>query len=103
MIKNISSNEEFEEEIKNGSILLDFYAEWCGPCKMLMPVIEGLEMTGELKDIKVLEIDIDKLPDITNKFAIRAVPTLFFIKDGKIISQKEGYLSKNELLSFISK
>ena len=78
----IVSTEEFREEIKNGVTLVDFFATWCGPCKMLAPVLEELatEMEGKAKIIKV---DIDESAELADEFRISSVPTMMIFKDGK--------------------
>lgn len=81
MLKVVNSN-EFKSEIENGVVVVDFFATWCGPCKMLAPVLEGLssEMEGKAKIIKV---DIDQSSDLANKFEVSSVPTMMVFKDGK--------------------
>ena len=75
MIKHIESEQEFNELIKEGLVLIDFFATWCGPCKMLSPVIEQVER--EKPELKVIKVDVDELPMIAAKYGIQAIPTLF--------------------------
>ena len=95
MLKVVNSN-EFKNEIENGVVVVDFFATWCGPCKMLAPVLEGLssEMEGKAKIIKV---DIDQSSDLANKFEVSSVPTMMVFKDGKKADTMVGFLPKERI------
>lgn len=80
------------ELIKEGSHLVDFYADWCGPCKMLMPVLESLS-----KDVDIIKVDIDAFSDLAREYGIMSVPTLLYIKDGKIVNKTIGFMGKEEI------
>lgn len=99
MIKNINSD-EFDSEIKNGVVFVDFFATWCGPCKMLSPVLD--EVSNEISDVKFLKVDVDEAGDIASKYQIMSIPTLIIFKDGNIVSRHTGLLSRSDLISFIS-
>jgi thioredoxin 1 len=71
-------------------VVVDFYADWCGPCKVLGPILEGLEPDN--KDVSFVKVNIEEAPSITQKFGIRSVPTMFFIKDGEIQESLLGAL-----------
>ena len=101
MIKHIENETEFKEFIKEGLVLIDFFATWCGPCKMLSPVIEQVER--EKPELKVVKVDVDEAPAIAAEYGIQAIPTLFLVKDGKIVDKKMGYLNKNQLNDFVNK
>ena len=101
MIIHINSVEQFNEEIKQGKVLVDFFATWCGPCKMLSPVLEEVDREGSVPGLKILKVDVDENGDIAASFGIQAVPTLFLFKDGQKVDVKMGYLNKNTLLSFV--
>lgn len=101
MIKHIEKEQEFKELVNEGLVLVDFFATWCGPCKMLSPVIEQVER--EKPELKVLKIDVDELPSIAGEYGIQAIPTLFLFKDGKIVDKRMGYLNKNQLTEFVNK
>jgi thioredoxin 1 len=98
-MKIVDSN-EFKNEIKNGITVVDFFATWCGPCKMLAPVLEGLssEMEGKVKFIKV---DIDQSSDLANEFQIASVPTMIIFKDGEKVDQLVGFLPKEKIKEVI--
>lgn len=98
MIKYLEK--DFENEIKNKKILVDFYANWCGPCKMMAEVFE------EIKDkinIDILKIDVDKFPEIASKYNIFSIPTIYILDNSNIIKSHTGYLNSKELLEFINK
>ncbi|MCI5880003.1 MAG: thioredoxin [Bacillales bacterium] len=80
--------------------LLDFYATWCGPCKMLSPIIDEL---SEDRSLEVVKIDIDKNEDLVKEFGIMSVPTIVLLKDNKEVARNIGFIRKNDLESWISK
>tara|TARA_Y100000590_G_C15463364_1_gene917328 strand:+ start:216 stop:536 length:321 start_codon:yes stop_codon:yes gene_type:complete len=92
----------FESEVINSSIpvLIDFWAEWCGPCKEIAPILE--EIANEMENkIKVIKINIDENPNIPNQYGIQSIPTLIIFKKGKPIATKVGGAIKSELISWI--
>ena len=91
MIKHLESSEEFTDIIKKDIILLDFYADWCGPCKMLMPVLDEVDFCD------IVKIDVDKFSDIAQKFGIMSIPTLIFFKNGLEQAREIGYRGIDEL------
>ena len=100
MIKHITTIEDFDESINNGLVLVDFFATWCGPCKMLSPVLE--EVAKEKKDLTVLKIDVDEMGLLAARYGIQAIPTLLLFKNGQHIETRMGYQNKNQLLAFIN-
>ena len=97
MVKHLENSADFTKEIEKGFILVDFYTEWCGPCKMLAPVLE------EIDYIDVLKIDADKFMDLAQKFGIMSVPTLCFFKDGKLKERVIGYKNADEIKELYQK
>ena len=97
---NINS-ENFQSEVMNSDkpVLLDFWASWCGPCKMIAPIVE--EIAEERNDIKVGKINVDEQPDLASQFGIMSIPTLVVVKDGKVVNQSLGYKPKEEILSIL--
>ena len=101
MIEHINDEVKFDEFIKEGLVLIDFFATWCGPCKMLSPVIE--QVANEHPELKVVKVDVDEAPAIAARFDVQAIPTLFLFKDGKKANYGMGYMNKNQLENFINK
>lgn len=95
---NINSK-EFNDVLKNDVVLVDFYANWCGPCKMLSPIVEDL--SNEINDVIFAKIDIDESNEIASMFGVMSIPTLILFKNGKIVNKSVGFLSKDELKRFI--
>lgn len=91
----------FEEEVFRSEkpVLVDFFAEWCGPCKVLSPVIDGL--ADEVKEVKIAKINVDEQPKLAEKYKIMTVPTLVLLDHGKVISQSSGVRPKEEILNMI--
>lgn len=85
-------NESFNEIINQDKVLVDFYAEWCGPCKMLTPVLERLGDSFE-----IVKVDVDKHFDLAKEYGIMSVPTLFIFKNGKVVKQMIGFNGYDEL------
>ena len=96
------SDATFDTEVLTSElpVLVDFWAEWCGPCKMIAPVLEELavELDGKLK---ICKVDVDANPDIPQKFGIRGIPTLIVFKGGNAEATKVGALSKTQLSEFV--
>ncbi len=97
---NINKN-NFQNEIMDSekTVLLDFWASWCAPCRMVVPIIE--EIAGERPDIKVGKINVDEQPELASKFGIMSIPTLVVMKNGKIVQQVSGAKPKNAILEML--
>ena len=93
--------ENFDELIKDGTTLVDFYAEWCGPCKMLAPLLE--EISNEISDIKIVKVNTDNFEELSQKYGIMSIPTLILFENGKEINKNIGFISKDEIKKFINK
>lgn len=99
MVKHLEKEAEFEQEISSGKVLVDFYADWCGPCQMLSPVIEQLEQES---GIKVIKIDVDSLPGLARQFRVMAIPTLLLFENGKMVKRETAYMPIEHLRRFVS-
>lgn len=97
----ISVNKNNFEEIKNSAkpVLLDFYADWCGPCRMVSPIVD--EIAEERDDIIVGKINVDDEPELAQAFDVISIPTLVVLKDGKIVNQSSGAKPKAQILAMI--
>lgn len=96
------SNDNFESEVVNSEkpVLVDFWAEWCGPCKQIAPAVE--EIAGEHSDkLKVCKMDVDANRETAVQFGIRSIPTLLIFKNGEVAGSQIGAVSKQQLLEFI--
>lgn len=90
----------FNEQIKEGVVLVDFFATWCGPCKMQAPVLE--ELKEDRSDVKVVKIDVDQETEIARLYGVMSIPTLILFKDGKEIAKNVGFMPKELLVQWIN-
>lgn len=97
----ISVSKENFEEIKNSekTVLLDFYADWCGPCRMVSPLVD--EISEENPQYLVGKINVDREPELAQQFGVMSIPMLAVIKDGKVVSQSVGARPKSEILDLL--
>ena len=95
--------DQFQNEVLNqkGLVFVDFYADWCGPCKMTSPIIE--ELANEIKEVKFVKVNVDENPDLASQYNIFSIPTFLIFKDGKVAHQFVGARGKEGFLSEIDK
>jgi len=95
------TKDNFDTEVLKSekTVLLDFWAEWCGPCRMLAPTVH--EIADERTDIKVCKVNVDEEPSLAEKFGIFSIPTLIVIKEGKVVSQSAGLKPKQAILDML--
>ena len=102
MVKHINEN-QFENEVlkEEGIVVVDFFATWCGPCKMLAPVLD--EVQGEMKNVKIVKIDIDENSDKAAEYGVKNIPTIKIFKNGEEVTTNVGFLPKESLKEMIEK
>ena len=95
------NEDNFEKEVLESekTVLIDFFADWCGPCKMLSPIIE--QFAKENEKVKVVKINVDELPDLAVKYGVRSIPTLVVIKIGEEVNRSVGLIDKSEILELV--
>ncbi len=96
------SDAEFDEKVlkSEGHVLVDFWAEWCGPCKQLSPILD--EIAGDMEGkVTVAKVNIDENPDTPTKYGVRGIPTMILFKDGEAVATKVGSIPKSKLVDWI--
>jgi thioredoxin 1 len=96
------TDQTFTAETNNGIVLADFFATWCGPCKMVAPVLEELDQDMG-NQVKIVKIDVDQNQETANNFGIMSIPTLLVMKDGKVVDSLVGFKSKEALEEALNK
>ena len=98
-----ASTDTFHKEAVDykGYVLVDFYADWCGPCKITSPIID--ELANDIKDMRFIKVNVDKNPDLASKYSVFSIPTFIILKDGKPVSNFVGATGKEGFLSEIKK
>ena len=89
--------ETFDDDVSDGNVLVDFYADWCGPCQTLNPTLETVDEADN--DITVVKVDIEEENEIANRFSVRSIPFLLYFRDGEIIHQSAGTATQDEIES----
>ena len=97
----ILNSSEFDNAIASGVVLVDFYADWCGPCKMLAPVLEGL--SEKMDKVTFYKVNVDASSDLAGRYGIQAIPKLVIFKDGKAVDQITGFVPEGEIVSRLEK
>ena len=98
MIKHLENANEFEKEVQGEVVLVDFFADWCGPCQMLAPVLEELDKEG---NVKIIKINVDDVPELARQFRVMSIPTVMLFKNGQFVKKQLGYMPLEALKDFI--
>lgn len=95
------TQDTFQQEVLESSlpVLVDFFAEWCGPCRMLAPVLD--EIAAEREDVKVVKINVDEEPELASQYKVVSIPSVFVIQDGQVVGQSLGAKPKHQLLAML--
>jgi len=101
MAVTIVTSQNFEKEVIQSKVpvLLDFWASWCGPCRMLSPIVE--EISNEVTDAKIGSVNVDEQPDLASQFRVMSIPTLLVFKEGKVVSSSVGVRPKEDILAML--
>ena len=99
---HVKTAEEFKEIIAKGTVLVDFFATWCGPCRMLSPILEEIDDEKSFNGT-IAKVDTDELGKVAMAYGIQSIPTLILFKDGQPVKQSLGYMPKDDLLNFLNK
>ena len=91
MVKNLGKEDNYFDLVANGSLIVDFYAEWCGPCQMLGRILEEIDYTD------IIKVNTDKFPDLATKFGVMSIPTLLFYNNGLVMKKEVGYRTSEEI------
>ncbi len=95
-----ADSKNLEETVKDEAlVLLDFYADWCGPCKMIGPVLE--QVASENPEIKVVKVNVDENIGLAQQYGVQGIPALFVLKEGTVVAQKAGFMPKDALVNWV--
>ena len=99
VLKLTGENFEVEAVKSDKPVFIDFYADWCGPCKMVSPIVD--ELAEERQDVKICKVNVDEAPEVAAMFGVQSIPTLVVMKEGKLAAATMGAMPKSELEAFI--
>lgn len=100
-MSQVITDKTFNEETDNGLVLIDFWATWCGPCRMQAPILDQLEQEYDEEEFRIAKMDVDENPETPQQFGIMSIPTLMLKKDGQVVEKAVGVHSKEQLRQMI--
>ncbi|HEM5121111.1 TPA: thioredoxin [Streptococcus suis] len=98
----VVTDANFEVETQEGVVLIDFWAPWCGPCRMQAPILEQLADEVDEDELRIYKMDVDENPNTARQFGIMSIPTLLFKKDGQVVKQVAGVHTKNQIKAILA-
>ncbi|MGQ7423415.1 thioredoxin [Streptococcus suis] len=98
----VITDANFEVETQEGVVLVDFWAPWCGPCRMQAPILEQLEVEVDEDELRIYKMDVDENPNTARQFGIMSIPTLLFKKDGQVVKQVAGVHTKDQIKAILA-
>lgn len=98
-MKYLEKKEDFKELVSKGKVIVDFYADWCGPCKMLSPVLE--EFSNENSDVEVVKVNVDNFQDLAMEYKVMTIPNLVIFEDGEVKNNSVGFIDKDTLKDLV--
>lgn len=98
----VLTKDNFDTEVyaSDKTVLIDFWASWCGPCRMVLPIVE--QIAEEHPEYKICKVNVDEQPELAQKFQVRSIPTLVVVKEGKVVNQSVGAKNKDAILSMLA-
>lgn len=102
-MSQVITDKTFNEETDKGLVLIDFWATWCGPCRMQAPILDQLEQEYDEEEFRIAKMDVDENPETPQQFGIMSIPTLMLKKDGQVVEKAVGVHSKEQLRQMIDK
>ena len=97
-VVEVKTQEEFKEKVKGERVLLDFYGSWCGPCKMIAPVLDKISLE---EDVEILKVNVDELGELASEYEVMGVPSLFYLENGEVKNTGKGFMPEEQLKEFI--
>lgn len=94
-----ANDNNFESLVSNDTVLVDFFANWCGPCKMISPILEKI---ANERNLKIVKVDVDTCPESAHKNGISAIPTLVLYKEGQVVDKRQGFMSEDAILTWLN-
>lgn len=91
------TKDNFKEEISKGVVVVDMYADWCGPCRALGPMLEEISATDEMKDVSFVKLDVDAAPELSQEYGVMSIPCIVYFKDGKEVGRTVGFYPDKQM------
>ncbi len=96
-----ATQKNFDGLVKEGKVLVDFYADWCGPCRMLAPILEQIEKENLVPGLKIVKVNVDEEPELAEKYSVMNIPTLYLFKNGSVVGKQIGLMPKPQLVQWL--